>query len=70
MAHHDVAKIIEIVGSSKEGWAQAADAAVRTASKSVKNITGVQVGGMTAQVNSGKISMYKTTVKIAFGVDD
>ncbi|MDH3424564.1 MAG: dodecin family protein, partial [Gemmatimonadota bacterium] len=43
MAHHDVAKIIEIVGSSKEGWAQAADAAVRTASKSVKNITGVQV---------------------------
>lgn len=65
-----VAKVIEIVGSSKEGWAEAADAAVRTASKSVKNITGVQVGGMTAQVEDGKISSYKTTVKIAFGVED
>ena len=69
MSQHDVAKVIEIVGSSTEGWAEAADAAVRVASKSIKHITGVQVGAMTAQVRDGKIHTYKTTVKIAFGVD-
>jgi len=43
---------------------------VRTASKSIKNITGVQVESMTAQVKDGKIATYKTTVKVAFGVED
>ena len=67
---HQVAKVIEIVGSSEKGWAEAADAAVRVASKSIDHITGVQVESMTAQVKDGKISAYKTTVKIAFGVND
>lgn len=70
MSQHSVAKVIEIVGSSSEGWAQAADEAVRVASKSIKHISGVQVGAMTAQVKDGSIATYKTTVKIAFGVDD
>lgn len=70
MANHTVAKVVEIVGSSSEGWAEAADAAVQVASKSIKNITGVQVDAMTAQVRDGKIHTYKTTVKIAFGVND
>jgi len=69
MASFAVAKVVEIVGSSKEGWAEAADTAVRTASKSIKNITGVQVEAMTAQVKNGKIETYKTTVKVAFGVE-
>lgn len=70
MAKHQVAKVIEIVGSSEKGWAEAADAAVHVASKSIDHITGVQVESMTAQVKDGKISAYKTTVKIAFGVND
>jgi len=69
MSQHDVAKVIEIVGSSTDGWAEAADAAVRVASKSIKNITGVEVNSMTAQVRDGKIHTYKATVKVAFGVD-
>ena len=70
MGKHAVAKVIEIVGSSDKGWAEAADTAVRTASKSVKNITGVHVGAMTAQVKDGRIETYKTTVKVAFGIED
>lgn len=67
---HAVAKVIEIVGSSKDGWAQAADQAVQVASKSINHITGVEVTSMTAKVEDGKIAMYKATVKIAFGVGD
>jgi flavin-binding protein dodecin len=65
---HAVAKVIEIVGSSKDGWAEAADQAVQVASKSINHITGVEVTSMTAKVEDGKIAMYKATVKIAFGV--
>ena len=70
MSNHKVAKVIEVVGSSSEGWAEAADVAVRVASKSVKHISGVHVGAMTAQVKDGKIHTYKTTLKIAFGIED
>ncbi len=70
MASNQIAKIIEVVGSSEKSWADAADAAVRTASKTVKNTSGVHVQQMTAQVKNGKIKTYKTTVKVAFGVDN
>ena len=69
MAKNEVAKVIEIVGSSPKGWAEAADKAVRTASKTLKNITGVQVMAMTARVSGGKIVGYKTTIKVAFGIE-
>ena len=64
----EIAKIIEIVGSSPKSWDEAAENAVRTASKTVNNITGVEVEHMTAKVEGGEIVSYKTTVKIAFGV--
>ena len=70
MAKYDVAKVIELVGSSEKGWSEAADVAVKTASKSIKNITGVEVTAMTAQVKDGGIVTYKSTVKVAFGVED
>jgi flavin-binding protein dodecin len=64
-----VAKIIEVVGSSEESWAAAADQAVRTASETVTGISGVEVEHMTAIVEDGKIVKYKTTVKIAFAIE-
>ncbi len=70
MPKQHVAKVIELVGSSDRGWSEAADVAVKQASKSIKNITGVQVAAMTAQVDDGAIVTYKTTVKVAFGVED
>jgi len=70
MGMQTVAKVVELVGSSNEGWAEAADAAVRTASRTIKNITGVEVVAMTAQVEDGSITTFKATVKVAFGVQD
>ena len=70
MGNHRVAKVIELVGSSDKGWSEAADVAVRIASKSIKNITGVEVVSTTAQVKDGSIVSYKATVKVAFGVED
>ena len=64
----NVAKIIEVVGSSPKSWDEAAEVAVREASKTVKNISGIEVEHMTATVSDGEIVNYKATVKIAFAV--
>jgi len=65
----EVAKVIEVVGSSEKSWKDAAENAVKAASKTVNNITGVQVVHMTGQVKNGSIKTYKATVKIAFGLE-
>ncbi len=64
----NVAKVIELVGKSDKGWEDAAANAVKAASRTLHNITGVEVVSMTAKVEDGKIVAYKTTVKIAFAV--
>jgi dodecin len=67
----DVAKVIELVGSSDKSWQDAAQAALNEAKKTIHGITGVEVGDMTAKVdpNSGNVTEYHTAVKIAFGVE-
>ena len=64
----NVAKVIELVGKSEIGWEDAANNAVKAASRTLHDITGVEVVNMTAKVRDGKIIEYKTTVKIAFAV--
>jgi flavin-binding protein dodecin len=64
----DVPKVIELVGKSDKSWEDAAANAVKAASRTLHNITGVEVMNMTAKVKDGKIVAYKTTVKIAFAV--
>ena len=65
----DVAKVVTIIGSSPESFAKAADVAVREAAKTVRGIAGAQVVSMSADVEGDRISMYKTTVNIAFGIE-
>ena len=71
MPEHDtsIAKVIRVIGSSPESFAKAADAAVREASKTVRDIKGAQVVTMSAVVKDDRIDEYRTTVDIAFGVE-
>ena len=67
----NVVKVITIIGESPESFAKAADAAVRKAQQTIRNITGVDVISMSATVdpNPGGIKDYRTTFNIAFVVD-
>jgi dodecin len=65
----DVAKVVTIIGSSPESFAKAADAAVQEASKTIRGISGAQVVSMSAEVEGDHISLYRTTVNIAFAVE-
>jgi flavin-binding protein dodecin len=64
-----VAKVITIIGHSTESFAKAADEAVREAAKSVRGISGADVISMSADVDDGRITNFKTTVNIAFAVE-
>ena len=66
-----VAKIIDIVGSSDKSWEDAAQVALAEATKTIHGITGIELTDMTARVdpNTGKITEYHSTIKIAFGVE-
>jgi dodecin len=66
-----IANVIEIVGSSDKSWQDAAQVALEEAKKTIREITGVEVGDMTAKVDptTGNITEYHTAVKIAFSVE-
>jgi flavin-binding protein dodecin len=65
----DVAKVITLIGQSPESFAKAADAAVQEAAKTLRGISGADVISMSAEVEDGHISLYRTTVNIAFGLE-
>jgi flavin-binding protein dodecin len=65
-----VVKVIELVGSSPNSFSDAVRNAVRTASKTIRNVRGVDVISSTAEVGEdGEISTYKVNCKIAFVVE-
>lgn len=64
-----IAKIIEIIASSKTSWEDAVRAGVEEAGRTVRGIRGVDVQDWTAKVENNKIVEYKANLKIAFSVE-
>ena len=64
-----VAKVVTIIGNSPDGFAEAANAAVQEAAKTLRGITGADVISMSAEVEGDRITSYRTTVNIAFAVE-
>lgn len=65
-----VAKIIELVVSSKNGWEDAVRTGVEEAARTVRGIRGVDVQDWTARVENNRIVEYKANLKIAFSVEE
>ncbi len=64
-----VVKVVEIIGESGRSWEEAAQNAVKVASKTIRNIIGIEAVGWTADVKNGEITKFKTTTKLAFVVE-
>ena len=65
----DIAKVITVIGNHPESFAKAADVAVQEAAKTVRGISGADVISMSCEVEGDRITMYRTTVNIAFAVE-
>ncbi len=64
-----VYKKIEIVGTSKESFADATRAAIAEASKSVKHMSWFEVAEMRGAIRDDKVSEFQVTVRIGFKVE-
>jgi flavin-binding protein dodecin len=59
-------KIIELVGTSKTSWEEAAKNAVEKAGKSLKDLRIAEVIRLDMAVDDGKVSQYRARVNVSF----
>ena len=59
-------KVVEVLAESDKSWEDAAQFAVDTAGKSVRNIKSIYIKNLEASVENGKIKKYRINGKISF----
>lgn len=59
-------KVIEVLAESDKSWEDAAQNAVDSASKTVRDIKSIYVENLEATVNGGKVEKYRINAKISF----
>jgi len=64
-----VLKILELVGTSKESWSDAAREAVNEAAKTVRGIETVDVVNSKAVVQNNRLTEYQVQVRIGFRIE-
>ncbi len=62
-------KVIEIVGTSNQSFAKAAEAAVAEAAKTVRGIKWAHVDSLDMLLEGAKVTQYRATTKIYFDVE-
>lgn len=65
-----VYKIIELVGTSSESWEKAAEAAIKKASRSLRDLRIAEVSQLDMQIKDGKIEAYRAKVKVSFRYEE
>jgi dodecin len=61
-----VYKVIELVGTSTESWEKAANAAVKRAAKSLRDLRVAEVSQLDMVLKDGKIESYRAKIKVSF----
>jgi hypothetical protein len=61
-----VYRVIDVVGTSKTSWEDAAKNAVETAAKSLRDIRIAEVEKMDVRVEKGKVVAYRTRLQLSF----
>jgi flavin-binding protein dodecin len=64
-----VVKVIELMSESPKSWEDAAQNAVKEASKTLRNIRSIYIKDFTAAVDNGKLSNYRLSAKVTFEME-
>lgn len=65
-----VYKMIELVGTSTESWEKAAAAAIKRASKTVRDLRVAEVKELDMVIENGKVEAYRAKVNVSFKYED
>lgn len=61
-----VYKFIEVAGTSKDSWEKAAAAAVKRASKTLRDLRVAEIMELDMVIKDGKVDAYRAKVKLSF----
>jgi len=61
-----VYKFIEVAGTSTESWEKAAAAAVKRASKTLRDLRVAEIVDLDMVLKDGKVEAYRAKVKLSF----
>jgi len=61
-----VYKVIELVGTSSESWEKAAAAAIKRASKTLRDLRVAEVKVLDIVITDGKIEAYRAKLSVSF----
>ena len=59
-------KVVEIIGSSKISWEDAAKRAVQTASRTLRDLRVAEITKLDMKVENGKVVAYRAKVSLSF----
>jgi dodecin len=65
-----VAKVVEIISSSKESFDDAVKTGIERACKTLENVQGAWVQDQKVSISDGKINEYRVTLKVTFVLGD
>ncbi|MCD4696326.1 MAG: dodecin family protein [Bacteroidales bacterium] len=63
-------KIIELIGTSETSWEDAAKKAVEKAAQTLDDLRIAEVSAMDMKIEDGKVTAYRTKVKLSFRFKD
>ena len=66
---HRTAKVIELIGNSKNSFEEAVQNALTDASQTLRHISGADVVRTSVKCEEGRIIEYRVDLKVAFGIE-
>ena len=67
---HRTAKVIELIGNSKQSFEDAVQNALHDASETVRHISGAEVIRQSVKCEEGRIIEYRVDLRVAFGIEN
>ena len=65
-----VYKVLELIGTSPKSWEDAAMAAIKRASRTLRDLRVAEVTEQDLVINKGKIEAFRTKLKVSFKFED
>ena len=64
-----VYRVTEVIGTSTDSWEDAARNAVKTASKSLRDLRIAEITKLDVRIENGKISQFRARLALSFKYD-
>lgn len=69
-SENPVYKIVEVVGSSKTSWEDAARSAVESAAKTLRDLRVAEITKLDMKIENGTVSAFRARVSMSFKYED